>query len=496
MTTTTIVRKRRGKLFRSRPNIVIFMMDTQGARNMSCYGYHRPTTPNIDNIAREGTLFELHFVTAPWTLPVHASLFTGRYESGHGAGAQHEGLEPGLPSLPEILTRNGYRTVALCNNQWAIADDEWNPGRGFQEQIRYSSPKLKVDPEFVHDRSLGNDSGSLKLIGVAKKWLEKNIVPKRRQPFFMFLNNAAPHDPYAPPEPFRSRFLSEGVSFEEAFRRKGNQVDSTIGKRALTFEEWQWQRDLYDGETACLDHRIGLFFDILRDFGLADDTLFIIMGDHGDSQGQHIHYSYHSQNGVYDAVVHTPLIVRLPGVFPENKRVKEIVQTVDIFPMILDLLGLDEPEARDSIQGVSLLDALKGPVREFAVIEAQTPIHVLRRAWMSDPDCDPRWAFAALKAARTKRYKYVWHSYGHDMLFDVKNDPDERWNIIDRKPLVAKRLQKKLEEFLMSIEQRYYPDFFRPGRPRDPKIVRRLCAWGLFRPGIVPPWDPKNPPKF
>ena len=74
---------------RPRPNIIIFMMDTQGARNMSCYGYHRKTTPNIDAIAAEGVLFENHFVTSPWTLPVHASIFTGRYESGHGAGAQH-----------------------------------------------------------------------------------------------------------------------------------------------------------------------------------------------------------------------------------------------------------------------------------------------------------------------------------------------------------------------------------------------------------------------
>lgn len=87
-----------------RPNIVIFMMDTQGARNMSCYGYRLKTSPNIDRIAAEGALYLNHFVTSPWTLPAHASLFTGRYESGHGAGAQHEGLEPGLPQMGEVFT--------------------------------------------------------------------------------------------------------------------------------------------------------------------------------------------------------------------------------------------------------------------------------------------------------------------------------------------------------------------------------------------------------
>ena len=475
---------------RKRPNIIIFMMDTQGARNLSCYGYRKKTTPNIDRVAEQGTLFERHFVTAPWTLPVHSSLFTGRYESGHGAGAQHEGLEPGLPSLPEVLARNGYLTVAFCSNSWAVSQDQWNPGKGFEEIIRYAREDVPPEPPYIHDEKLGSDNKSMKLVGVAKRWIKQKALGKAR-PFFMFAHNGAPHDPYRPPEPFRSQFLLEGVSYEEALERKGNQVESTIGAKALSFEDWQIQRSLYDGETACLDHRIGLFVEVLKGFGLYDDTLFIIVGDHGDSQGQHIRYSYHSQNGVYDAVAHTPLVVRMPGVFPAARRVEELVQIVDVFPMILDLLKLKETEARKSIQGVNLMKALEGEIREFVVIEAQTPIHVLRRAWVRDPECDPRWAFPALKAARTKRYKYVWHAAGQDKLYDVINDPDERWDIIDRKPEVARQLQKKLEKFLMSIEQRYYMDMRRPGRLEaegEKEVLRRLAAWGLYRPGIIPPW--------
>jgi len=472
------------------PNIIIFMMDTQGARNLSCYGYRKKTTPNIDLIADEGALFEKHFVTAPWTLPVHASLFTGRYESGHGAGAQHEGLEPGLPSLPDVLTRNGYRTVALCNNSWAVADDKWNPGAGFQEHIHYGRGDIPPEPPFIHDNKLGNDNGSMKMVGVAKRWIQENVLDDSK-PFFMFLNNTAPHDPYMPPEPFRSQFILEGVDYEDAIERRGNQVDSTIGNKALTFEDWEIQRSLYDGETACLDHRIGLFVDALKEFGVYENTLFIVVGDHGDSQGQHVNYSYHSQNGVYDAAVHTPLVARMPDVLPAGKRVDELVQIVDIFPMILNLLDLDEPEARRSIQGIDLMRSLEGEIREFAVIEAQTPIHVVRRAWVNDPDYDPRWAFPGLKAARTKQYKYIWHAAGDDKLYDVLNDPDERWDIMSRKPEVARELQKKLEGFLMSIEQRYYMDMRRPGRDRneiEKKVLRRMAAWGLYRPGIVPPW--------
>ena len=486
-------RKTRGKRStRKRPNIIVFMMDTQGTFNMTCYGYRRPTTPHIDRLAREGTLFERHFVTSPWTLPVHASLFTGRYESGHGAGAQHEGLEPGLPSLPEVLTRSGYRTVGICNNGWALRDDAWNPGVGFEDHLRYG-PNAPKDPAFHHDPALGNDSASLAMVGVAKEWIEKNVLG-RSKPFFMFLNNTAPHDPYAPPEPFRSRFLSSDVTFEEAFARKGGQAVSTIGKRALTFQEWQWQRELYDGETACLDDRIGTFYGVLADMGILDDTLFIVTGDHGDSLGQHVGAAYHTQNAVYDAIVQTPLVCRLPGAFPRGKRCKELVQINDVFPTILEMLGIEDKRVHESMQGESLLAALKGPVRDFALVEAQTPIHPMRRAWQEDPDCDVRFMGAALKAARTKRYKYIWHAYGSDMLFDVVNDPDERWNLMDSKPEVARKLRRQMEAKLMSMEQRYYPDMFRPGNARDALAVRRLCAWGLFRPGIVPPWDPDNVP--
>ncbi len=469
-----------------RPNVLLFMMDTQSARNMSCYGYHRETTPNIDRLAAEGVLFQNHFVTAPWTLPVHSSLFTGRYESGHGAGAQHEGLEPGLPSLPEVMTRNGYRTAGFCNNGWAMADDEWNPARGFEEQIRYGG--LDAVPPFVpSDDPAEKDKGSLKLVGIVKDWLDRNATGDR--PFFLFVHNGEPHNAYTPPEPFRSRFLAEGVTYEEAVAIRGHQVDSTVGIRNLSFREWEIERSLYDGATACLDHRIGLLLEVLQEKGLLDDTLFIVTGDHGDTQGEHVGHAYHSQNGIWDTVIKTPLVARLPGAFHGGVVCRELVQIVDIFPALLQLLELNEPEAAASIQGASLLEALKGPVREFALAECQTPKHVFKRAWSMHPDQDVRWLNEALKAARTLKYKYIWSSVGRDMLFDIENDPDEQCNIIGRKPEVARELQQELEELLMSMEQRYYQDMYRPGRPKiDAKAIRRLAAWGLYQPGIVPPW--------
>jgi arylsulfatase A-like enzyme len=187
-------------------------------------------------------------------------------------------------------------------------------------------------------------------------------------------------------------------------------------------------------------------------------------------------------------------------VFDGGKRIEHLVQINDIFPGLLDLLEIDAPEARESIQGVSLMGALDGPVREFALVEAQTPKHVLRRILSQHADFDSRWAFRAHKAARTLEYKYIWTSAGDDMLFDIRRDPDERWDLLRGRngPLedgrypedVARELKQKIEDLLMSVELRTFPDMFRPGRAHmDPKVIRRLAAWGLYQPGLAPPWE-------
>jgi arylsulfatase A-like enzyme len=490
--------RRSGK---KKPNILIFMMDTQGSRNMSCYGYRKPTTPNIDQIAREGVLFENHFVTSPWTLPVHASLFTGRYESGHGAGAQHEGLEPGLPQMGELFTRNGYRSVSFCNNHWAYDSGLWSAGTGFQEHIRYGEARHKAVPPYVPSgKPEERDKGSLKAVGLALNWIDKKVAGKNK-PFLMFINCLEPHDPYLPPEPFRSRFMEPGVSYDKAVAGRGGQAVSTIGDRCQTLDEWMIERSLYDGSTACLDDRIGKLVEGLKERGVYDETIFIVTGDHGDVQGEQIGYAYHSQNGVWDGACKTPLVIRHPKTFKAGTRCKQLVQITDALPALMQIAGVKSKEMSASIQGENLLDALKGPTREFALIEAMRAMHPMRRGWTEAEDrenLDVRFMNVWYKAARAKRYKYVWVSNGQDMLFDVVKDPDERWNIIQSKPEIARKLRKALEAKLMTMEQRYYPDMFKPTNTssHSPEVLRRLAAWGLYQPGTVAPWDPSAQAKW
>ena len=486
--------KRKGA---KRPNILILMMDTQGARNMSAYGYRKPTTPRLDQIAREGAIFLNNFTTSPWTYPAHASLFTGRYESGHGCGAAHEALEPGLPSMPEILTKRGYRTVAFTNNSFAVSNFHGNPGVGFEELVRYSDSMLShlgpgetiadaVDPYIPPTEPELQDKGAFKVTGLAKKWIEDNIVGKRKN-FLMFINYMEPHDPYIPPEPFRSQFLDDSFDYDHAQKRRGGQFPTSFGVDPLTLEEFEAQRQLYDASTACTDHRIGLLVDELDAMGILDDTILIVTGDHGDVLGEQQQYAFHAQHGVWDHAMKTPLIVRYPKAIKPKTRCKSFVQINDIFPTILDLLDLKEPKARESIQGESLLKAIEGPGRDFALFEAQRPVHSLRSHWWNDPEGDVRHCNHHLKAARGKRWKYIWSSTGQDMLFDIKKDPDERFDLIHRRPDIAKKMNKQLEAKLLSFEQRHFADTW-SFRKYDRDLARRLEAWGLFQPQVGDEW--------
>ena len=487
------------------PNVIILLMDTQGTANMACYGYRRPTTPNIDALAKESCLFENHFVTGPWTLPVHASLFTGRYESGHGAGAQHEGLEPGLPSMAGVMGKSGYRTVAVNNNYWAVNKTEWSAGKDFDEVIHYNDPRVKpVAPYIPSDDPNEQDKGALKGIGVALKWITDHQRANADQPYLMYFNAYDIHDPFHPPEPWRSRFLLDGVKYEDIKQDKSYQNPGTIGDVCPTLDEWMALASLKDANTACVDDRVGQFIEALRATGELDNTIFILTGDHGDCIGQHVGYSMHSQNGVFDHACKTPLIVRYPKKFKAGSRNKELVQILDIFPTLMRIAGVKDKAASESIVGKSLLDALKGPVRDFAIIESQRSIQTMRITWSASDDpenADPRFMNVAYKAARGKRYKYTWASNGDDRLYDVVKDPDERWNIIKKKPEIARKLRKALEAELMAMEQRYYADMMTPDRQIrfEPEVIttalRRLAAWGLYQPGTVPAWTPAEQKK-
>ncbi len=205
-------------------NILIFLMDTQPVRNLGCYGYSKQVTPNIDRIAGEGCVYDNHFVTGAWTLPSHASLFTGKYVSGHGTGNQFTFMLNDYPTLPGVLEKVGYQTVAFSNNGW-VRQGKTNVARGWEDFTFVERPKgqnVRIGPEDDYILDTNVDSGSLSTVKLTRSWLNNSW--DKSKPFAMFINCTEPHLRAWAPEPFRSQFLQKGITDKKA--REVNQNPS------------------------------------------------------------------------------------------------------------------------------------------------------------------------------------------------------------------------------------------------------------------------------
>jgi len=488
-----------------KPNILLIVMDTQRADNISCYGYPKETTPNIDRIASEGVIFLNNITPGVWTLPSHASLFTGRYVSGHGADANCEVLPVEFPTMAEILGRLGYQTIGFSNNGWVSR--RTGVARGFQEFYlvsREAGGERLVEWFYVEEgfKEEGErDKGSLKTVNAAISWLRRRWNDEK--PFFMFINFIEPHGPYWPPEPFRSRFLPPDVSGDEVrsvarLESVDECIDIRVGALKLSEREWRIEKALYDGCTATLDDRIGKLFSYLDEKGLADETLIIITSDHGDVQGEHPpHVEHHLC--AYDELIRVPLIIRYPKAVPRAVKVRWITQTHDILPTILDILGVKDNGYWKTLQGVSLMPSITDdkPVREYALVEYSKSVQQFFLIWRRHPDFDIRRFNYRIKALRNLKYKYIWYSNGMDELYDLERDPGETNNIASDKPDIVERMRLDLEKMLLSIEIVDYGDL--PALPR--RISRfgeaakreydRLRAWGFYR-DIKPAKLPKD----
>lgn len=288
--------------FAKRPRqIILISIDTCRSDYLSCYGYSRQTTPNIDRFADESVLFLNAISPVPITLPAHSSMFTGTIPPFHGVrnNVSFKLSEDNL-TLPEILKSAGFTNAAFVGS--FVLDSRFGLRQGFDF---YNDRFQKV-----HTTVSGNERRGGETTDLAIDWVRKNMDQK----FFLFLHYYDPHDDYRPPEPFASSFAD----------------------------------NLYAGEIAYTDHCIGQFLNELKKLGLYDSALVMIVGDHGEMLGEHgedTHTFF-----VYQPAIKVPLIFKLPRK-TKPKRIDSTVGLIDIFPTICSFLGLPTPP---DIQGQDL----------------------------------------------------------------------------------------------------------------------------------------------
>ncbi len=410
----------------SRPNILLIAVDSLRAGNLSCYGYHRLTSPHIDRFAREGSLFERTYSAHIPTTSAYASMLTGMDVFNTQAVAlRHQGpLRPEVTTLAEVLKDAGYDTTCVGFTS--------NPSsRGFDHYLDYRTWGS------WEDRPIPK-AGNLNRVLIPH--LERLLDSDR--PFFVMLRHMDPHTPYLPPEPFQRMFFHgderdpRNVSMKPVMDFKPfSDYFATWMPPGVTDRDYIDAQ--YDGAIAYMDASFETIFTFLRKRRVLDDTIVIINSDHGETLYEH--ECWYDHHGLYDSNLHVPLIIRYPPDVPAGRRVTGFNQHKDLMPTLLELARIDPGGI--GFDGQSLMPMLHGQAASHS-----SEIYLTECTWMRKHG----W--------RTPRWKLIvalepdFHFKPSVELYDLVEDPAELNNVADAQPEVVAMLRQRMDRWVAARE--------------------------------------------
>jgi choline-sulfatase len=397
--------------------VVVITIDTLRADRLPPYGYRGVDTPAITRLAREGVTFQWAFTPVPLTLPAHSSLFTGQLPFRHGVrdnGGFHLGEQ--TPTLASTLAAAGYKTAAFVSA--FVLDGRWGLARGFDEYFDRFAVSARDLAAMARVQRTGEETWI-----EAQRWLERQADGR----FFLWLHLFDPHTPYEPPEPYRTRYAGR----------------------------------LYDGEIAYSDAIVGRVIRLLEERGALDETLVLLLSDHGEGLGDH----GEDEHGLfaYDSTLRVPWIVRMPGGAGAGRVVDRPVSLVDVMPTVLGVLGVPPPPSLDGADLSRLLTTDAAVPRDELYAETYYPR--LQYDWNE------------LLVVRNERYKLI--RAPRPELYEYRADVGESRNIAaENAPIVAR---------LNQILDRMAADGVAPPRATavDADTARRLSALG-YTAGATP----------
>ena len=414
------------------PNIILITLDTTRADRMGFLGSQRSLTPNLDTLAKQSVVFTRAYAQVPLTTPSHAALLTGTYPQFSHLEDLGAPLGKDLPYLPDLLHHHGYHTAAFLG-AYILDPAAAAPGfdRGFDlydghfhqrkpGEDRYKSIERRA--EDVANRALG--------------WLSRH----QQRPFFIWLHFYDAHDPYDPPEPFKTKYSSQ----------------------------------LYDGEIAYTDSIVGSFVEVLRKHGLYENSVIAIAADHGEAFGEH----GEERHGMflYDETIHVPLLLKLPAGRLAGKRVEERVALAEVAPSLLEAAGVPAPAAMQAHSLFPLMDGTKAGGKKIDGEKINrtkmngTKINETKNNEIKAANLDAvksadnenekaperpvysesnyahrAFGWSELRSWRTGKYLYV--EAPKRELYDQSSDPDAAKNLAPAAKAVADTLESQLTNF-------------------------------------------------
>jgi arylsulfatase A-like enzyme len=426
------------------PDVVLVSLDTTRADRLSTYGYARETSPHLSALAADALRFDAARSPSSWTLPGHASMFTGLYPSRHGArlaGAWLDGqsvdgrrrvahpLPARVVTLAEALRDRGYRTGGFVAN-FSYLYRDFGVAQGFGVYDDAPGLLLRVRPHAVRFAQQLAPGFCLKpfrtapeMNAAALAWLDGAAAGR---PAFLFLNYMEPHQPWLAPAPFDrwSRDLPDA-------RRLARKNLYTHAVHDLTPAEEAFIGANYDGQVAAMDAALGELIAALKARGRYEQALIVVTADHGELLGEHGQMG-HIGRMMYEGLLHVPLVVKLPGAARPRGVVDTPVQLVDVLPTVLAQVGAPLPPG---VQG----EALPAVTRASVAEEEINPFLVAHYGDVYN---------RSLRVVYDGAWKLITTSRGEQLLFDLQADPGETTDLSAREPERVSAMRAQLAAVL------------------------------------------------
>lgn len=395
-------------------NVVVLLIDTMRADKLKPFNpATRVQTPVIDQIAREGTVFLNAQSPENWTKPSVASVLTGLYPMTHKAKESASRLADAALMVSEVFKQSGFSTATFLANGYV--SDKFGFDQGWDHYTNYIRENKSTTAQNV--------------FGETATWIEKHKAER----FFVYIQTIDPHVPYDPPDEFLKLYDAEEYTGGVKPRSTADQLEQA--KRnppAITFTARDRQRleALHDGEISYHDRQLGVFIERLKALGLYDNTLFVVVADHGEEF--HDHGSWGHGHSVYQELLHVPFMARLPGAVPAGKSIRETVGTLDVSPTVLSAAGVAIPPV---MEGVDRVGHMNGIVPSLPAVA------------FSDFLDDRR-------VIRAGRWKLIMRGV-NTTLFDLESDPHELKELrIENHPIAMRYCRVLLGQFLGATDRR------------------------------------------
>ncbi len=425
-------------------NLVLITIDCLRADRLSCLGYSKKTTPNLDDLANTGTLFTQAISVGPGTPTSFKAMFASTYPLMHGGQLY---ITDSRTTLAQVLEEQGYQTAAFHSNPWLSSYFGYH--RGFDTfedsyQKRHYQSLISKPRELVK-RIIGAEGRLYEFLfpiyltlmpGVY--YTEAEVLNKKAiswlggntNNFFLWMHYMDCHEPYLPLSQFVSPLKKYNIVNLD---RKAHHSPGILAPAVVN--EWI---NTYDSKVTYIDKMIGSLLRMLEGSNLLDDTLVIVTADHGQQFLEHGHYGH--GHYLYDELIHVPLIITGPGL--KGQVISQQISLLDLAPTILNMLNIDKP---GDFLGDSLLPLIKGNRPKAGNSEAISEADTIQRLTAASVGARPRlYANHRRISLRTGKWKYIYTEGEQDELYCLEDDPKETQNIIDIKPEIATELRTRI----------------------------------------------------